>query len=323
MGQDKLPGIQFARAVAALSVCYFHSGTALDRFPKGTAHPIPFLSEVGWVGVDLFFAISGFVIAMQFAKPVLDIKGFLTKRAFRVYPLWWLCLSLFAAMALAWRGLQSHETAWWFLYSASLLPTEGYPFYDVGWSLQHEMMFYLASALFVPMFGIYGLLGFLATGAVLANHLPAPLQSLAIYYPEFIAGIFAFLLLPYTKRLGPAALLIASMASLYLLLQWGGKSLFPITLFLSVSGFATLRRAPLIKIGDASYSLYLLHPLVFVVAKAATIPVLGLLWIQEPVRWLSVALAIGMSLACQRYFERPINELGRRIAARSPLVRFA
>jgi exopolysaccharide production protein ExoZ len=70
----------------------------------------------------------------------------------------------------------------------------------------------------------------------------------------------------------------------------------------------------LVALGDASYSLYLLHPLVFVSVKAATIPVQNQLWLQEPIRWISIALAIAFSFICYRYFERPMNEIGRRFS---------
>src|SRR5690242_4289851 len=163
MNHDRLPGVQIARAVAALSVMYFHSWTALDRFPRGTAHPIAFLAEHGALGVDLFFAISGFVICLVVSRrAAFDALPFMVKRVFRLYPLWLVTLTSFAVLALAWRNPLPSETLGFFLYSASLLPTEQiFPFYDIGWSLQHEMAFYVIVAIIAPWAGVSGIAAFL------------------------------------------------------------------------------------------------------------------------------------------------------------------
>src|ERR1700692_2492745 len=63
--QDRLPGIQIARAVAALAIAYLHSWHVTMPFPAGSAFPIPILKDHGALGVDLFFAISGFVICIM------------------------------------------------------------------------------------------------------------------------------------------------------------------------------------------------------------------------------------------------------------------
>src|SRR5215472_12172659 len=164
--EKKLPGIQIARAIAALSVMYFHSWSALDRFPKGTAYPLPVLSTYGWIGVDLFFAISGFVICLVISRPGFDPPSFLIKRAWRIYPLWLLCLTAFAILSRLWRGPTETETFGYFLWSALLLPTQQFPYYDIGWSLQHEMAFYFMAAIIVPWFGIFGLVTALLISAL-------------------------------------------------------------------------------------------------------------------------------------------------------------
>src|SRR4051794_15892908 len=104
MGQDRLVGLQIARALAALSIAYFHSWVAILRFPEGTAYPLPVMTTYGWIAVDVFFAISGFVICLVISRSRFNVGEFLTKRLFRLYPLWLLTLSIFAASALVWRG---------------------------------------------------------------------------------------------------------------------------------------------------------------------------------------------------------------------------
>jgi peptidoglycan/LPS O-acetylase OafA/YrhL len=324
--QVKLPGLQISRAVAALSIVYFHSWTVLDRFPKGSAHPIPWLADYGWLGVDLFFAISGYVICLVISKPDFSPISFFIRRVFRLYPLWLTTLTLFAALALAWRGLLPKETAGFFFYSATLLPTDGFPFYDIGWSLQHEMLFYFLCCIIVPWFGIWGLVLFLtaSTVAFYTLNLPWYLAQPAQYHAEFLAGILAFRAVPRMRVIGSIPLFVAGGTLLvYFVYFWGGRYFVPISLFLLISAFAIARPADniatraAVSLGDASYSIYLIHPLVFLIMKAATLLVLRApIWIEEPIRFASFLPVIALSLWIWRHFETPFISLGNRLAAR-------
>jgi hypothetical protein len=145
-GTDKLDEVRHETClqrerIAALGIVYFHSWVSITRFPTGTAYQIPSLSYYGWFAVDLFFAISGYVICLVVGRDSFDVRSFLIRRVFRLYPLWLVMLTVFAATAGLWRGLTPRETLEFFLYSATLLPTIGNPFYNVGWSLQHEIAF--------------------------------------------------------------------------------------------------------------------------------------------------------------------------------------
>lgn len=321
---SKLPGIQIARAIAALSVVYFHSKAALDPFPKDTAYPIWWLTSYGWLGVDLFFAISGYVICLVVSRDRLRPVPFMIRRAFRLYPLWLATLTLFAVLIWLGRGWRPVETASFFLYSATLLPTDGYPFYFVGWSLQHEMAFYVTCAILIPMAGINGLIIFLvmSTATVHLIELPWFFSQLAKYHADFLAGVLAFTAIAQVRFIGPVVLLLTGGALLLLFLHfWGGLDFVPIALFFLIVGAASIPSSDKIicrsavSVGDSSYSLYLLHPLVLLFSKAVWIELPDRpLWIEEPVRFGSIAVIIVISLLSWRYFERPIIDLGNRIA---------
>lgn len=306
---ERLPGIQAARAIAALSIAYFHSWVALTRFPKDTAYPLPILSGYGWLAVDLFFAISGFVICLVAAKPNFNVPSFLTKRALRLYPLWLMTLTAFALLAIVWRGPREGETLGYFLYSATLLPTEQFPFYDIGWSLQHEMVFYLIAAIVVPLFGLYGLAGFLVASSLAVHLLELPwyLSNLATYHAEFLAGVMAFILRPKLVRLGYVLPLGVGLFSLWICMKIG-RVYVPISLFFLMIGFANIRSPlrPLAALGDASYSIYLIHPLVFLIASALVSKAALPIWSQEPTRVTCFLVIVGASLLSWRYFEKPI-----------------
>ncbi|KQS27053.1 acyltransferase [Dyadobacter sp. Leaf189] len=79
------------RGIAILLVLSFHCFDKIDAFP------FTLLSEIGWVGVDLFFVLSGFLIT----GILVDTKGnhnylksFFAKRALRIFPLYYLTLLL-------------------------------------------------------------------------------------------------------------------------------------------------------------------------------------------------------------------------------------
>ena len=309
MDREKLPGLQVARAVAALSIAYFHSWVALARFPAETAYPLPILTSYGWLAVDLFFAISGFVICLVTTKQTFSVPRFLKNRALRLYPLWLATLTIFALLAVIWRGPTESETVGYFLYSATLLPTKEYPFYNIGWSLQHEMLFYLLAAIVIPLMGLYGLAGLLAVSALAFHTLSLPwyLSSFAMYHSEFLAGVLAFILRHRFARFGAAAPLAIGFIALWVCAAMLGRYYVPIALFFIVIGFSNLATAPraLTALGDASYSIYLIHPIIFLIASALVSKTALPIWAQEPIRLICFAAIIGMSLLSWRYFERP------------------
>ncbi len=260
MGQEKQVGIQVARAIAALGIVYFHSWVAITRFPQSTAYPIPGLSTYGWLSVDLFFAISGFVICLVLSRETFDVRSFLIKRTFRLYPLWLVMLTVFAMTAWLWRGFQPSETLEYFLYSATLLPTHGFPFYNVGWTLQHEIVFYLIAAAVMPFFGVPGLAAVLLASTISPHliDLPWPLAKLAAHHGEFLAGVLAYIARDRMARFG---FLIPFMIGAGLLVFFATHShgyLLPIALFLLIAAFANLNpdemtwwRKPIMALGDA------------------------------------------------------------------------
>jgi hypothetical protein len=80
--RGKNQGLQVARALAALCVAYFHSYIALRIFSEGAQHPISFFKDWGFLGVNFFFAISGFVICMVVSRPTFTLRSFIIRRVF-------------------------------------------------------------------------------------------------------------------------------------------------------------------------------------------------------------------------------------------------
>ena len=166
-----IEGLQVLRAVAALMVVVYHARLSV---PGSSGWP-PF----GASGVDIFFVISGFVMAYTTAKlstPApfderLAAAGrFIRKRAIRVVPLYWLALIWTSRREVA-RGIVGKDLVKDFffiphpnaVYHGWLAPT-----LQQGWTLNYEAFFYVlfAAAMLLGTAKIRGLLCCLAALAV-------------------------------------------------------------------------------------------------------------------------------------------------------------
>jgi exopolysaccharide production protein ExoZ len=327
MEPNKLQGLQAGRALAALSVAYFHSYMLLNGWPQDYVFPIPGLREHGYLGVNFFFAISGFVISSVCDKPEFSPRPFLIKRVFRVYPVYLAVILLTIVLKLA--GVAMPGVLYNFphvAYSLTLLPQDGQPFYPVTWSLEYEVMFYLLAVLVVPFLGVWGLAAVLL-GLVRWSITSPPdfftLHLVSTINADFLAGVLAYLLRKPLSFIPPLLLIGAGLFGYYCVaveqVSFSGSA----GGFLLVSGLINARwrwdHAPLrwlAKLGDASYSLYLLHFILIWIAVALFERTrLPPAWTAEPLRFAYAAVCIWLSVQTYRLIERPMIRLGNQIVA--------
>jgi exopolysaccharide production protein ExoZ len=334
-GDEKLAGLQVARALAALSVAYYHSYVALRGFPETAQHPIPFLKAWGYLGIDFFFAISGYVICLVGSKPGFAPASFAIKRLFRLYPMYWLTMAIVALLILADKfpdpiGL-GH-----FFYSASLLPQQGPPAYQISWTLERELVFYALAAVTIPLAGIAGLAVVLAALAIAGYvyHDPWTFHLVSIRQADFLGGVLVFLLSKHL-RIGSwvAGLSFAAGAIGFGYLWYFPSRIFPFATTLCLAavllGMVNLRPPWkhwslrwLVSVGDASYSIYLLHGLILYYSTSAN-AWLGDLpaWLCEPWRFAMLALICIVSYATWRLIEAPMISRGNRLIERTRTAR--
>ncbi|MFS2137090.1 acyltransferase family protein [Duganella sp. Dugasp56] len=147
----RYPVLDALRALAILLVLARHwavgSTSAFGAVPGG---PLAVLAANGWIGVDLFFVLSGFLIGSHFAGPhagpfskaaVLD---FYRRRAFRTLPLYW-GIILLCWLSAPWQGGAGFSRS---SFAVHLLFLQDYLGSDVMvtlWSLAVEEKFYLAA----------------------------------------------------------------------------------------------------------------------------------------------------------------------------------
>ncbi|WP_245505818.1 acyltransferase family protein [Rhizobium sullae] len=110
-----------------------------------------------WVGVDIFFVLSGFLIGTQLFKEVsrtgdVDLKSFYLRRAFRIFPAFFVVLGLYAIFPIL-RDAPTMQSIWsfaTFTVNFDFDPRIGRAFTQ-AWSLCVEEHFYLVLPLFVLM----------------------------------------------------------------------------------------------------------------------------------------------------------------------------
>jgi peptidoglycan/LPS O-acetylase OafA/YrhL len=335
-----LLGIQLLRAVAATAVVVSHVQWDLMKHlsPPGA---LPGQLGMGNAGVDLFFVISGFV--MVYSSDGLfgragAAREFLSRRIARIVPLYWLVTTIMLGYVLL-RGFSRSDASpalvlTSYLFVPFLRPSgEMGPLYGVGWTLNYEMFFYclFAGALVARRTVAVGGLIALFVALVLINTLSGGLPLPFGYWfdpliLEFAFGMVIAVVYRSGFRLPPVGvrlLLFAAVASFAMSftpwlpdlprwIGWGIPSAFAVAA-LSLSS-SPLRLAGATRLGDASYALYLIHPMVIAAARIGAQH--GYL---APAKtpWLYLAglviACVALSVIIYERLERPLTAFCRRI----------
>lgn len=276
--QDLL-GIQCLRAVAAFMVVIYHALGEWGRHTPGYA-----VAE-RWqnlsAGVDIFFVISGLVIALSVGRKSLrphPAWSFIKNRIIRIIPLYWIMttLKIVAVLAAPSLALRTRLNPLYILGSYALLPVHDWtgsiaPVLPVGWTLTYEMFFYLlvAAALLLrlPIARCCIPLLLVAGGSALVGSPDNFPQTIII---EFIFGILIGRSVERLQAIpGTLSCLAGVTAAAILLVAPGGDYVRPLTWGLPAAcivGSVVAAERPLRRIlprwllaaGNASYATYLM-----------------------------------------------------------------
>jgi peptidoglycan/LPS O-acetylase OafA/YrhL len=321
------------RLLLALAVVLGHfkllSGTEYPHFPSNLAD----------AAVDCFFVVSGFLIALSYAR-TRGLWSFYVRRFFRLYP-------MYACIVLIQTGImlsmlpggpfsEPHATI---RYLAVNLAFANFLQYDIGgvlhglhvpginpslWTLKIELGFYLIVPLVflaIRRWGFRSLLAiFLASAVyeVVALHLGDPrfAKQLPGQMQFFVVGMALYLYVPnFRLPSWVSAIVTVAFLVVWTWLDPIESGLCPLVVGAFVFCFALCTPVAHMRT-DMSYSVYLVHgPLI------QTLLLLGL-FRDTPLYMMGIiASVLVLSYVAEHLVERPGNELGRRLAARLAVPR--
>jgi peptidoglycan/LPS O-acetylase OafA/YrhL len=149
MRSDRLPGLDLVRAVAIGWVMLYHA-SILWHVPGDSG-----IVRFGWMGVDLFFVLSGYLIAGQLLRPwargtTPHYSQFMARRLLRTVPAYLLVLMLYLLVPTLRDGIEM-QPLWQFLTFTQNLALDPTPrkVFSHAWSLCVEEQFYLVFPLIV------------------------------------------------------------------------------------------------------------------------------------------------------------------------------
>jgi peptidoglycan/LPS O-acetylase OafA/YrhL len=215
--QSRIAELDGLRAFAIIPVILHHS------WPTGNW--TDFIGQAGWIGVDLFFVLSGYLITGILLRGNSSYRTFLARRALRIFPLYYLCLGLFSAIDVlrpdqaSWEAMKAWGGVGWFVvylgnfraaWMNSLPPVLSYA---TLWSLQVEEQFYLLFPIAVALLARKNLLRFLIGCAIAAPALRFSIHSPIAAYVLMpcrmdalaMGGILAILFSPPSRALPRAS----------------------------------------------------------------------------------------------------------------------
>ncbi len=140
--RERQPGLDLLRALAIIVVVIYHAALFGFKLPGR-------VDRFGWIGVDLFFVLSGYLIGGQLLAPLardqrINLGRFFTRRALRIMPAYFVVLAIYFSLP-SWREYsEMSQPLWKFLLSVQNIALHGGTAFSHAWSLAVEDQFYLA-----------------------------------------------------------------------------------------------------------------------------------------------------------------------------------
>lgn len=365
--KQESPRIWFAQAMRGIAVAlvvWFHLGESyivnavvirqsallppVDTLPQPWYLPIVHLImsaniNLGLLGVALFFLTSGFVIPFSLGRG--SLRGFVIRRIFRLYPVYWLCLSVIWIL-LQWRARDLNLE---FPYSLVVLLTNGFlvqPYFlhasidGANWTLSIEELFY-ACASILAVRGLLGrplAIGILAGACMVFNvvHLSLigafpTLTSITIglaLNSTFLIFILLGVIL-HERFLGnwtvrQTLVMLFALFSMFLICVHVGpyriveaQAIVTCTLTLALFSAAYIFRDRLPHhrlldgLGNISYPLYMFHGVIGYLVMQAVLDVSGSFDLALTTTFVTVVI---LAIAIHVLVENPLNNFGRRVS---------
>ncbi|GEK84931.1 acyltransferase family protein [Microbacterium aerolatum] len=334
----RLSNLDYLRGAAALGIMLYHY-TSWTFGPSGADTA---LGRIGIYGVAVFYVLSGLTMFHVYSERLNDgagIRTFFIRRFFRIFPLLVLVTVVTLILQANWPG--------WRVLLLNISGLFGFVDWDGyialgAWSIGNELVFYA----FLPLVALSArrrssfavcVVAFVSLGAYFAFFGLDPSRPLSEQWGTYVNPLNQAFLFVAGFAIGkllrdvaiPRRVLLAALVTvvaLFILWPTGPEQISLVTgpnriafsmLCVLLCAIAykmmvplppTLDR-PLSTLGEASYSVYLLHPILFTLTGflvgGSKAPVLTAV--------LAIVLTIVASVLCYRLYERPVSNLARRL----------
>ncbi len=298
--RGELMSIQWLRGLAVVMVLVYHVEDIVRLIPSFSEFKT-FWVHLGYSAPDLFFVISGFIMSYVTFGLKFTPRRWLISRFVRIYPLYmfFTFIAFIVWLADPSMTMGSGDQTWASVIKSFLIwPQANLPLIFVGWTVEHEIVFYAIVFCVAALGGnaktlvvTLGALSALATGRwFLRDSIPAlnfwDYHLLSLFMIQFFIGASVFYLREKLQFLG---YLVPTIIALVLFLAGGwlaqsgsiDQEMLPRVLIFGLSygflllaavnwetglrqkkgdGYLPKRRPFLVRAGDASYSIYLIHP---------------------------------------------------------------
>jgi len=331
--------IDLLRFIAAISVVLFHysfRGYAADNLSILSYPALAPYSKYGYLGVNLFFMISGFVILMTASSG--SLKDFFVSRFVRLYPTFWVCCTATFLVTIAIGGTRfSASFPQYFINMISLRGFSEFPSMDGAyWSLLVELHFYVFVAVVLAMRKIQSAQFLLTVWLISSIALEVfPIKFLQVhllvdYAAYFIGGATYFLVWSQ----GASFARVSVIAGSFLLaasqeikdckdfIQQYHTSIsltctiiiigifFTVFLLLSLRVFAFKSSRLLLLVGSLTYPLYLIHQNIGYMIFNLAYPTMN----QHLLLWGTLVLMLGIAYAVSKLVEQAISKPAKSLA---------
>lgn len=339
-GNKNLQLIQALRGIASLLVVLLHATANASEILQ-TNFLFDFFT-FGGAGVDIFFVLSGFIITYTCYKGLSNannLPAFLNRRFIRIFPTYWIIISLLLLAQILLPSFYRTHYPFDFknILSTYLLLPGHIMVNGVSWTLTNELFFYLlfCIAYIIPSkkWALYFAIAYSGILILLPllgyNYKSENTWTGLITFPmnvEFFMGVVAAILIP---RLGGktsipfiifgsvAFLLSAIITNLdYQVIPNGFNRvvLFGIPSFFIITGLVKYELnkkiyipKPFLDLGNASYSLYLLHlPLIAATCKIIVICKINNYFLLQLLLLITICIICYASIVFYKLIEKPV-----------------
>ena len=343
----QLRSLQAGRGIAATVVLLHHAAYATGLFITPLPPVLATVFNRGLLGVDFFFVLSGFIILNAHYDDPQSFSAFrlyALKRIIRIYAPYLPISLVLIASYIALPSLSQNARDWGWLTSLFLIPSAHLPALAVAWTLVHEMLFYFIFALYFLSRATFAIV--IAGWAAMMLIDPAvyvqdgqngePLMTV-ILNPINIEFCFGLLCaIGYrkiaTRKVVPWLLSAGTCLLVFFFAAFDKDTvnsfsnqahiIFGLGIALVILGLCVQEKMrglavpkALVRLGDASYSIYLIHvPVISVAVRlAAHSPLLG--------NWpsglfFSSCCAGAAGYAYYWFYERPALSAIRKVSYR-------